>query len=428
MSTSHPGSPLRVAVLGAGNRGADVYAELISRRPNLARVAAFADAEPARLDTVGRRFDLDSEALFADPHELLARTPDLDAVVVATPDRAHVRPAVDALERGLDVLLEKPIAPDAAGVRAVDEAARAAPGTVTVAHVLRYTPFFRTLKELLDGGRIGALVALQHTEDVGYYHFAHSYVRGNWRREATSSPMLLAKACHDLDIVRWLVGSSCTALTSTGGLAHFRRENAPEGSTEHCLDGCSVERTCPYSAARIYLERYAGSAGWPNSVVAPGGDPQAVRRALLSGPYGRCVYRCDNDVADHQLVQLEFANGVAVSLIVQAFSGEITRTLHAMGTHGEITGDLARGEITLEDFASGRRERYQVGGDGNHAGGDAALVADFLDRLRRRRSGEAAGEAPSALAASIESHLLAFAAERSRSEQRLVTLDPTTPA
>ena len=423
-TTASP-SPLKVAVLGAGNRGADVYADLISRQPNVARVAAIADPDPAKLTAAGRRFGLTESALFTEPLELLSHTDGLDAVVVATPDRFHVGPTVAALERGLDVLLEKPIAPDAEGVRTVRDAALRASGSVTVAHVLRYTPFFRTVKELLDAGRIGRLVALQQTENIGYYHFAHSYVRGNWRREADSSPMLLAKACHDLDIVRWLVGAPCAAVTSVGGLAHFRPENAPAGSTERCLDGCRVERRCPYSAARIYLERFGGSRAWPNSVVAPGGDEAALRQALVTGPYGRCVYRCDNDVADHQLVQLEFENGVAVSLVVQAFSAEITRSLHAMGTHGEIHGDLDRGEIVLEDFASGRSERYRVGGEGNHAGGDAALVADFLDRLRRRRDGEAPGEAPSALTAAVESHLLAFAAERSRQEQRRVAADAT---
>ena len=267
-----PARPLAIAILGAGNRGADVYAELMAQRPNQARVVAMADARPERLAHVGERFGLGADALFASAEALLERVHDLDAVVVATPDNAHVAPAVAALERGLEVLLEKPIAPDLEGVRSIERAAaRKGAGSVTVAHVLRYTPFFRGLKELLDEGRIGRLVAVQHTENIGYFHFAHSYVRGNWRREADASPMLLAKACHDLDLLRWLVGAPCTAVTSVGGLAHFRSENAPEGATERCLDGCAVERSCPYSAVRIYLERFGGSTDWPNSVVAPGG-------------------------------------------------------------------------------------------------------------------------------------------------------------
>ncbi len=417
--------PLAIAILGAGNRGADVYGELIARRAGQARIVAVADADPDRLREVGRRFALDAGALFASADDLLAKAGHLDGVVVATPDRHHVAPTVAALERGIHVLLEKPIAPDLEGVRAIQAAAaRPGAGTVTVAHVLRYTPFFRTLKELLDGGRTGRTVAIQHTENIGYFHFAHSYVRGNWRREGDSSPMLLAKACHDLDILRWLVGDRCEALTSIGDLAHFRAENAPEGATDRCMDGCAVERSCPYSAVRIYLERFEGVTDWPNSVVARGGGEAALVDALRRGPYGRCVYRSDNDVVDHQLVQLAFANGVAVALTVQAFSASITRTLHVMGTHGEILGDLDGGWLELHDFAHDRSERISVGGAGaRHGGGDDALVVDYLERLRRRREGRATGTAPSDLAASVESHLMAFAAERSRAEARRVRLD-----
>ncbi len=420
-----PPRPLAIVILGAGNRGADVYAELMAQRPNQARIAAIADARPERLARLGERLGLDAGALFPSADALLSRVQDLDAVVVATPDDAHVAPTVAALDRGLDVLLEKPIAPHLDGVRAIERAAaKEGAGTVTVVHVLRYTPFFRTLKELLDAGRIGRLVAIQHTENIGYFHFAHSYVRGNWRREDEASPMLLAKACHDLDLLRWLVGAPCTAVTSVGGLAHFRPENAPEGATERCLDGCSVERTCPYSAVRIYLELFAGSTDWPNSVVALGGDRRAVLEALQQGPYGRCVYHCDNDVADHQLVQLEFANDVQASLVVQAFSAAITRRVHLMGTHGEITGDLDEGVLELQDFAQGRSERLnvRVAGSG-HGGDDEALVVDVLERWQQRRLGRGGEHAPTTLAASIESHTMAFAAERSRHERRRVAMD-----
>jgi predicted dehydrogenase len=415
--------PLRIAVIGAGNRGADVYGSAFARRAPIAEVTAFADPDRARLERVGARFGLGPDALFADGATLLARVPDLDAVVVATPDRAHVAPAVEALARDLHVLLEKPIAPDAGGVEEIRRAAATSRGTVTVAHVLRYAPLFRTLKELLDAGRIGRLVAIRHSEHIGYWHFAHSFVRGNWRREAESSPMILAKACHDLDLLRWMADAPCRTVSSIGGLAHFRAENAPEGSTERCTDGCAVERSCPYSARRIYLERFAGRRDWPVSVVAPGGDEAALLEALRSGPYGRCVYHSDNDVADHQAVQLAFANGVAASLVVHAFSEEVHRDVHLMGSHGEIRADLSDSVVELHDFSRGRREVLEVGGgrDG-HGGGDGALVDAFLDDLRRRTAGEPAADAPTTLAASIDSHLMAFAAERARREGRTVDL------
>lgn len=421
-SAREPGGgagPARIAVLGAGNRGADVYAEAIRRRPRRGRVVAVADPDEGARSRLGARLGLTPDALYRDGGALLRDVAELDAVIVATPDVDHVAPARQALARGLSVLLEKPIAPDLAGVRALAAAGR--DGDVTVAHVLRYTPFFKRLKALLDAGRLGRLVAVQHTENIGYWHFAHSYVRGNWRSQDGASPMLLAKACHDLDVLRWLAGAPCEAVASVGELTHFRPENAPEGATARCTEGCAVERRCPYSAVRIYLERFAGETGWPVSVVAPAGRP--VMAALADGPYGRCVYRGDNDVVDHQLVQMRFVNGVAATLTVSAFTSENTRTVHLMGTHGEVRGHMGRGELELRDFASGRTERLSVDAGGRHGGGDDALVDDFLERLALRRAGRGAGAPPTGLAGAVESHLMAFAAERARLEGRRVRLE-----
>ncbi len=410
-----PHRPLRFAILGAGNRGADTYGETMRRRPDLVQVVAVADPDPERSGALALRLGLPANAVYRDACALIEQRAELDGVVVATPDYEHVAPAVAALERGLDVLLEKPIAPTPEGVEAVAAAAAAGAGQVSVAHVLRYTPFFRTLKRLLDEGRIGALRVIDHQEHIGYWHFAHSFVRGNWRREAETSPMLLAKACHDLDMIRWLAGGACTTVSSSGGLAHFRAEEAPAGAPLRCTDGCPVERTCPYSALRIYTERYAGQEGWPNSVISHDTSADGILAALRSGPYGRCVYHCDNDVSDHQLVQLEFESGVRASLTVSAFSATITRRVTLMGTHGEITGDLREGTIRLHDFRSGACETIAVGGgDSGHAGGDGGLVIDFLTRLQQRRRGLESGASPTALAEAIDSHRMAFAAERAR--------------
>ncbi len=411
--------PPRLALVGLGNRGLDVYGELVRGAPELATIVAVADPDAAALERAGRRLGVPQEARYRDAAALLAATRDLDAVVIATPDRDHVAPALAALERGLAVLLEKPIAPDLAQLRALSAAARDA--EVTVAHVLRYAPFFRAVKGILDAGRLGRLVAIDHTENIGHWHFAHSYVRGNWRSEEGSSPMLLAKACHDLDLLRWLAGAPCEQVTSLGERVHFRAENAPEGAPERCSDGCPVEPTCPYAASRIYQQRFAGTDGWPVRVVAPEGGAAALDEALRHGPYGRCVYRCDNDVVDHQVVQMRFANGVMANLTVSAFTEENTRTVHLMGSHGELHGDLGRGLLELNDFASGRRERIEVGEAGAHGGGDQALMLDFLERVAvRLRGGERSS--PTALGEALDSHLMAFAAERSRHEARSVRL------
>lgn len=411
-------APLRVAILGAGQRGADVYAAAFARRPGLARITAVADPDATRRERLARRHDVPEDARFDGWASLLAGPRLADLLVIATPDALHLAPAKAALAQGYNLLLEKPIAPSLPEVLELERVARDAAGSVTVAHVLRHAAFFATLRELLAAGRIGDLVGIDHVENIGHWHFAHSYVRGNWRREDESSPMILAKACHDLDLLRWLVDRPCTEVHSRGALHHFTRAHAPEGSTERCLDGCAVERTCPYSAVRIYLERFGAQPVWPNSVVAGDGGAERLATALRDGPYGRCVYQCDNDVPDHQTTLLSFEGGVTATLTVTAFSEENTRTVHLMGTHGEIRGHMGEGRLTLRDFAAGREEVVRVGGAEGHGAADQALVYDLLTRL-----GTDAGPGRTALSASVESHLMAFAAEASRHTGRPVRPD-----
>jgi len=413
--------PVTVAVIGAGNRGAQVYAQHLKRLEPAVRVVAVADPDEERRENFRAEHSIHTDLAFSDWQELLSRDRLADAVVIATPDLLHVDPAVAALQKDYHLLLEKPIAPTPEGIAQIARAAETSRGTVTVAHVLRYSELFYTIKRLLDEGRLGDLVSVQHTENIGYWHFAHSYVRGNWRREDTSSPMILAKACHDLDLLRWLVGSPCESVASYGNLFHFRRENAPEGSTERCTDGCAVERECPFSAIRIYLERFEGRPAFPGSLVAPPPMPDFVRQQLETGPYGRCVYRSDNDVADHQVVSMRFAGGVTANLTVSAFTEDNTRTVHLMGTHGEIRAHMGEGEIELNDFRAGRQELIRVTPSGQgHSGADEALVRDFVARLR----GEMTGPGLTSLAASVESHEMAFAAEQSRKTERTVPLRP----
>lgn len=407
--------PARIALLGAGNRGGDVYGRLAAEHADVVRVVALADPRVERRRVVGDAHGLAEARRYGHWSALLgdvaALTLGLDAVVVATPDSEHVAPVEAALALDLDVLLEKPIATDPDGVDRVERAARASRGRVSVAHVLRHEPLFQRLEAGLRAGAIGRLVGVDHVEHVGHWHFAHSYVRGSWRREADASPMLLAKACHDLDLLRWLVGAPCERVASAGSLHHFHAAAAPPGATERCLDGCPVEPACPYSAPRIYLGRYAARPVWPNLVLDPAPTPERLLEALREGPYGRCVYRCDNDVADHQVVLLDFVGGVRVSLTVTAFSAEITRTVRAWGTHGEVAGHMGRGELVWRDFRDGSERRESLGGAGDdHTGADRAFALDWFERLAGRRSGAAATE----LAVSLESHRMAFAAERAR--------------
>jgi len=430
---------ITLAVIGAGNRGADVYARWALDHPEEARVVAVADPDPARRTAFAEAHGIPGANACTSWEELLARPRLADAVVIATPDRMHVEPALKALERGYDILLEKPIAPTRAETLLLSEAAARHGAVVTVAHVLRYTPFFAALKRLVEEGRIGRLVNIDHVENIGYWHFAHSYVRGNWRRADAASPMILAKACHDMDILRWLAGAPCRRVASFGSLLHFRPENAPPGAPARCTDGCPVEATCPFNAVAFYVEGLADHAGWPVSVITGDTSREGRLAALRTGPYGRCVYACDNDVADHQVAVLEFANGVAATLTVTAFSEENTRTIKLMGTMGEICGHMETGRIEVRPFGrpgalgsgSGRttaigsrvlRETITVAAGSGHAGGDDGLMRAFVDHVRRRKAGERPAAMLTSLAESLESHLMAFAAEEARTLGAVVEL------
>jgi predicted dehydrogenase len=406
----------KLGILGVGNRGATAYGRYVLRRPDLAEVVAVADLRPDRLALVGEEHNVPAAHRHSDWTDLLRSETDLDAVIIALPDRLHYSAAMAAIRNGWAVLLEKPICTTQAEIRSLRAAARRRGADVTVAHVLRYTPFFLRIRELLGRKVIGELQTVRHTEHIGYWHFAHSFVRGNWRRAEDASPMILAKACHDFDILRWLVDAPCVHVDSVGRLGHFTLANAPEGSTDRCNEGCAVERVCPYSAPRIYLERLPPANAWPHDVLTLDTSPAGIAKALHEGPYGRCVYRCDNGVMDHQSAMLRFANGVTATMNVTAFTRQNTRTIHLMGTHGEIFGDFEAGTISVVDFRidDTRTSTLSLPPDAVHGGGDDQLMADFLGRVLERKRRGASPDALTSLEVSLESHDMAFAAERSR--------------
>jgi predicted dehydrogenase len=401
-----------LAVLGTGSRGT-TYAGFAERYPDRARVVALADPRVERRDVLADRLRVAPERRYTDWRELAAHGRIADAVVVATPDREHVEPACRFAGLGYHVLLEKPIAPTRGGCLDVIGAVERAGVILAVCHVLRYTAYTDAVKRIVVAGRLGDLVGVNHEEPVGWWHFAHSFVRGNWRRADLSGPSALTKCCHDFDWLRYIVDRPAVRVSSTGGLRHFTAANRPAGAADRCLD-CTVEPDCPYSAVRQYLG-YLGDATrerWPLSVVTTDLSESAVRQALREGPYGRCVYACDNDVADHQVTSIEFAGGVTATLTMSAFTPYARRRTHIMGTRGFLDGDGTR--LTLTDFVAGRVESVDLpggtGGDDGHDGGDFGVIGAFVGAV-------AAGD-PSLIRSgpreSLESHLMAFAAEQSR--------------
>jgi len=411
--------PVRLIVAGAGSRG-HIYASFALEHPDRLKIVGVAEPRREYRERMVAEHGIPAGNVFED-WRAMADAPRLaDGVIVATQDAMHVEPALAFAERGYHLLLEKPMAPTAIECRRIAAGVKAAGVLFAVCHVLRYTAYTRRLMELLEGGAIGELMSAQHLEPVGYWHQAHSFVRGNWRREDEAAPMLLAKSCHDLDWIRHVVGAPCRAVSSFGSLTHFRREAMPEGATERCLD-CPVEGDCPYSAKKIYLgfaER--GVTGWPLDVLTPEPTRENLLTALRDGPYGRCVYDCDNDVVDHQVVNMEFEGGATAAFTMTAFTQAAQRKTRLFGTRGELEGAAAR--IRVHDFMSDSDTEHDIdataGALVGHGGGDHGLMDAFVGALE---TGDAS-RLLSGATESLESHLMVFAAERARREGRVVTM------
>lgn len=432
--------PIEMVVIGAGHRGADAYAAYAFHHPEEVRFVGVAEPDPVRRERFAQDHDLDESQCFTSWEDLIDAGQLGRAAIVATQDQMHVEPAVAAMEAGYDVLLEKPMAHTLAGAVKLVQTAERTGRILEICHVLRYSPFWVKLHEIVTSDRLGDIITVEHRENVSYWHMSHSFVRGNWRNEGLSSPMILAKCCHDLDILYWNLGVKTANLSSFGSLIHYRAENAGPEIPLRCTDGCPIEAECPFSAIGIYLEgrpfphlrEQAELLGidpnrpavWPFTVLTPDPTLENMRRALETGPYGRCVYHCDNDVVDNQVVAMELEDGRTVTLVMHGHSHEEGRTMRYDGSKATLRGRFGitggRSEIAIHDHASGDVETIDIPDDiygAGHGGGDAGLMADFLAVLRGEK------EPLTTARESLESHLLAFAAEESRHGRSVVDME-----
>jgi len=406
-------SPVNVIVIGAGNRGRAYsgYAEMF---PQTMQIVGVSDIRESRKNAMGDKFGIPENMRFGDWSEVFRQPKMADAVLICTPDDTHYGPCMKALEMGYDVLLEKPVSQTEKECLEILAQAHKYGRVVAVCHVLRYSPYFRAMYEAIKSGMIGKLISIQHMEPIECRHMAHSYVRGNWRDSVKTTPIILAKSCHDLDIIKWFVGKPCTSIAADGSLTWFKSENAPEGAPARCTDGCPHESTCPFSAIDIYVKRkqHLGVFDLKDS------NDEAEIMSKISDPenvWGRCVYRCDNNQPDHFVSQMVFEDDTTASFSMEAFTPYGGRRTRIMGTTGYIEGDGTK--FTLYEFRSNKEyvwcknldeiPEYKASG---HGGGDMALVCDFLEAVSAQNS----ELLTSTIDASIESHIMAFAAERSR--------------
>lgn len=401
-----------VAILGLGNRG-NVYARYAKKFPHAMKVVGVADINPVRLKTLGDEHDVPQEYRFASADELLSVPKFCDAVVIATPDDMHYEPAMKALQAGYHILLEKPMCQTEKECLDILEMTRKTGRIVALCHVLRYAPYFIALRSAIKSGMIGDVVSVQHLEPVQYAHMAHSFVRGIWRNSKESTPIILAKSCHDLDIIRYLIDKPCNTIMADGSIYLFRPEMAPEGAPLRCTDGCPHEKNCPYSAIDIYYRKHHYLKHvvdvWKEAT-----DPE-IMEALKNGPYGRCIYHCDNDQPDHYVANMVFEDGITAAFSLEAFTPYGGRRTRVMGTRGFIDGDGKQFTVTefgtLNTHVWNRKiEEIPEYKDSGHGGGDHALVRDFLEAV----SWNDISRLTSTVDVSVESHVMAFDAEKSR--------------
>ena len=457
--------PLRILLFGAGNRGADAYGRYALKHPDQVKFVAVAEPHPERRSQIAKAHHIPTPLQFKDWFDALQVEKIADAVVNATQDEAHHNSTIAALQAGYDILLEKPIATTLSETLHIVQEAQQADRLLMVCHVLRYTDFFQKVKAIFDSGQLGQVVHIAHSENVAYFHMAHSYVRGNWRTIAESAPMIVAKCCHDLDLLYWFTGERANWLSSTGDLRHFTAENAPPNAPARCTDGCPAAETCPFYAPRIYLEslpikaavarsenplfRFIGRltlaqprladalgavippvrtltrySGWPRSTITEfPEDDEAVLDALRSGPYGRCVYHCDNDVVDHQVVSLQYPSGITATLTMHGHSHEEGRTLRVDGSRATLLGKFSYSQAWLEvhPHGPGSVERFTfptlVDTGAGHGGGDEGVMRAFVMALRGTRPPLSGAQD------ALESHLLGFAAEAARLGDKSVDLE-----
>lgn len=403
--------PVTAITCGAGSRG-NVYGNYAVQYPDQLDIVGVAEPIPIRIERYSKKHNIAAENQFKTWEDVFKRPKFADAIIITTPDNLHYGPCMEALKMGYGVLLEKPISPSEKECRDILQLSKKNKRIVAVCHVLRYAPYFIKLRELMNSGAIGEVISVQHLEPIGHEHMSHSFVRGNWHNSRQTTPIILAKSCHDLDILKWMINKPSQKIQAFGDLKWFRKENAPAGSTERCADGCKIETDCPYSALRIYHRKriWLHVFDMPEDKSKHG---EHILEKLKTTNYGRCVYRMDNDQPDHYICNIQFADNVTASFSMEAFTSYEGRRTRVMGSMGDIVGDM--NSFVLTDFRTGKKTEWKQESDG-HGGGDWRLVADWIQAIDQQNPSLLS----STIDASIESHVMGFAAEKSRKENKVV--------
>lgn len=413
---------LTAIILGYGMRG-QAYAKYAVNVPEELEIVAVADKEESRRDYAKKLHSLPDNMVVDNWKKLTSLPKMADFAIIATQDNMHLEPALECIEKGYNLLLEKPIAPTAKECKEITLAAEKKGVKVIVCHVLRFTALFRTIKDIIDRGELGDIMSVMHTENVGHLHYSHSFVRGNWRNSEESSPMILAKSCHDTDLIQWLIGKKCTKVQSFGSLQHFKCENQPEGAPDYCLMGCPHSDECFYEPVRFYVENKKNP--WRDTVADKvNATDEEILAALKDGPYGRCVYKCDNNVIDRQVVNMEFEDGCTVSFTLATLN-KGGRFIRIYGTRGELIASMdTTSSMSIYSYDTQETKDIEVdkidqGIASGHGGGDTGIMFDTI----RAFSNDVPSKSVTDIRTSYLNHLIAFAAEESRLSSIVINMD-----
>lgn len=410
---------LTVATIGAGGRG-KAYTDEMFNMPDKYQVVSVTEPVAERREYIKNKFGISDSMCFTNWDDFFKLGKIADLVIIATMDKDHFVPVMRAIELGYDILLEKPVSPSPAECKKMALAAKEKGVKVLVCHVLRYSPIYMAIKKAIDDGLLGNIISVNAEECVGNTHQSHSFVRGNWGNSTKSSPMLLQKCCHDLDIFQWLIGKKIKKVQSFGALTYFNEQNAPEGSPEYCYQGCPASEKCPYNAVKIYRDMREDWWYAKHAVGIPDPDEESIDHILKNTQYGKCVFKCDNDVVDHQTLNALYEDDVTLTFTMTAFNRG-GRSIHIFGTKGELLAD--EDKISLFDFET--RETIDIPvvipnpDNIGHGGGDYGIVCALYDYI----SGTYTGNAVSDIGISVENHIAVFAAEKSRLEGTIVDVD-----
>lgn len=421
--------PITAIIVGAGHRSF-VYSELAKTNPEMLKIVGVADPNPIRRKKAMDYFGFKEDMCFENAEELAKKGKLADTVINGTMDEQHLETAVPLLDAGYDMLLEKPFAPNEEEMRQIVNCAKKNNSKVMICHVLRYTPFYYAIKERIVNGEIGDIINIQTTEHVSYHHLSTSYIRGKWANsDKCHTSMLLAKCCHDLDIIMWMMSETKPKqISSFGGKFQFKPENAPKEAGTICMKDCPLADTCVYSTKRLYIDHpdrwafYVWDAleGKKNVTIE---DKIALMKS--DSPYARCIYKCDNNVVDHQSVLINFESGATGTHNMVGGSAEPRREIHIIGTKGEIFGNFEESKFTvlkIDPSPDAHNEECDVeevdlrvtgdmvGAYGGHGGGDERLAADFVKFIR----GEKPSLACTSIFDSVAGHLSVYLADKSR--------------